>query len=641
MAQRAIVFGIDGLILPLVEHLIGEGRLPNFGRMFREGALTQVLPFVSTWGPINWMCFATGASPGTVWRGTVKVPGLDRPLGGQQGAYFAETLWRSLERQGKSSAIIAYPACWPPTISDGIVAVPDRSSTDLFPVEIARPARYMTEGFAQKYRRPPGTRAGWIPLTSRHREAQSVPFLATPHVPVGWRNLPAGDLLATTLPIYGTNGQTLCELGLLLHGVRGSRPQVRVCMARDGGQELVRLSVGNWSDWALLSFPATGKEGFVRFKLLETLLGSQAQVVGSGREVAICHSQIYPRTDFAYPRGIEHGLIGAAGPYACGSSAQPTPGDPFWRTSVEEAAYEGRWLVGAAKYLADKGDWSLFMTVFRPVDAANHGCLAYTDADFPHYGGPETATRMDILAETYTVADDILGAFMGMADDDTVVAVASDHGAVVNRVTCDIYNLLLESGLLAIEEESGCLVVDWARTRAYIRPTRSGSEVFINLAGREPHGIVGPADYEQVQERVIDLLLDWREPETGRRAIALALKHRDSALLGYWGTEAGDVQFIYNSGFVWGELPLGVTSARTAVPSVNHGPQIPTAEKGLTSNMGMFALWGPGVSKGYRRPGKAGGPARMCDPAPTIAHLLGCAPPADNEGSVLRDMLDD
>jgi hypothetical protein len=121
----------------------------------------------------------------------------------------------------------------------------------------------------------------------------------------------------------------------------------------------------------------------------------------------------------------------------------------------------------------------------------------------------------------------------------------------------------------------------------------------------------------------------------------VALTKRDSALLGYWGAGAGDVQFIYNAGCVWGELPEGVSIARTQAASVNHGPQIPTAAKGLATNMGMLALWGPGIKRGYRRPVEEIGPARMCDAAPTLAHLLGCPAPDQNEGAVLRDLLEE
>lgn len=631
MARRIILLGIDGLVLPLVEHFARQGGLPNFSRLFQEGALAKALPFVSTWGPINWMCFATGASPGTAWQGRVEVALEPDPATTHRGAYAAETLWQALERSGMRSVVVAYPGCWPPSIRSGYVAIPDPSGTNLPRAELAPPARYMTRGLAEKHRQPPGTRAGWIPLAQRSL-ARCDPLPLSPlGSPVGWRNLPQGPALATSFPLRGARGQSLGELGLLLQGAVTRSPEVLVCEGKDAAQRLGRLRPGKWSEWVFRRFGPDRIEGSIRFKLLEVAEG--------GREVALCHSQVYPCVGHTYPQGIEEGLLAAAGPYASGSSASLRPSDPFWQTAIQEASYEGEWLVAAAEHFAALDDWSLFMTVFRPVDAANHGCLAFVDPQSSHYGGKEGTRATEILRQAYGVADRILGGFMGMADGDTVVAVAADHGAVVNQVTCDIYRLLVQNGLLALDERDGRLEVNWSRTKAYIRPSRSGSEVYVNLASREPHGTVARAEYEALQERIIDLLLDWREPETGRRAIALALKKVDSALLGYWGEAAGDVQFIHNSGFVWGELPEGQTIARASAPSVNHGPQIPTTETRLTTNMGMFALWGQGVRRGYRHPDSLWGPVRMCDPAPTIAYLLGCDPPLQSEGAILRSML--
>src|SRR3990172_9082042 len=107
MARRVILFGIDGLVLPVVEHFVRQGRLPHFARVCREGAVTKVLPFVSTWGPINFMSLPTGTSPGTAWQGSVDVSRSG------SGGYAAETLWQALERQGRASAVISYPGASP------------------------------------------------------------------------------------------------------------------------------------------------------------------------------------------------------------------------------------------------------------------------------------------------------------------------------------------------------------------------------------------------------------------------------------------------------------------------------------------------------------------------------------------------
>ena len=41
--------------------------------------------------------------------------------------------------------------------------------------------------------------------------------------------------------------------------------------------------------------------------------------------------------------------------------------------------------------------------------------------------------------------------------------------------------------------------------------------IYINLKGRDPEGIVEPADYEKVQQQIIDALYSYVDPATGQR----------------------------------------------------------------------------------------------------------------------------
>jgi hypothetical protein len=200
----------------------------------------------------------------------------------------------------------------------------------------------------------------------------------------------------------------------------------------------------------------------------------------------------------------------------------------------------------------------------------------------------------------------------------------------------DVPKLLEERGLLAFV--AGTRRIDFARSRTYVQADR-GSEVYVNLRGREPMGIVPPEEYERVQEQIVDALLDWRDPGTGRRPIALALKLQDAQIVGYWGEENGDVVLTFNRGYGWGP-PL---DGRTAGPGRGalHGSQIPPSETAHFTNMACFLLAGPGVRTGYERDWRRHGLMRMVDLAPTFAHLLGLRPPRHAHGAVLQDLLEE
>ena len=52
--------------------------------------------------------------------------------------------------------------------------------------------------------------------------------------------------------------------------------------------------------------------------------------------------------------------------------------------------------------------------------------------------------------------------------------------------------------------------------------------IYVNLKGRDPGGIVEPADYEKVQQQIIDALYSYVDPATGKRPVALALTKKDA-----------------------------------------------------------------------------------------------------------------
>jgi hypothetical protein len=180
--------------------------------------------------------------------------------------------------------------------------------------------------------------------------------------------------------------------------------------------------------------------------------------------------------------------------------------------------------------------------------------------------------------------------------------------------------------------------IDMSVSRTYTWPGR-GAEVFVNLAGREPTGIVPAERFGRVQERIIDALLDWRDPTTGKRIVALALRLEDAQIIGYWGQDIGDVIFVFDHGFGWGK-PIGggtVGPGRGAI----HGSQLPTYETQRFTTMGTMILAGPGVrSGGYERDWRRFGLIREIDVAPMICHLMGLRPPAHSQGAVPYDLLD-
>jgi predicted AlkP superfamily phosphohydrolase/phosphomutase len=91
--------------------------------------------------------------------------------------------------------------------------------------------------------------------------------------------------------------------------------------------------------------------------------------------------------------------------------------------------------------------------------------------------------------------------------DETIVLVVSDHGAQRLDGGFCVNEWLVREGLLVLKKRPtevtpfAKLDVDWQQTKVW---SEGGyyARVFLNVQGREPHGVIEPADYESFRDRV-------------------------------------------------------------------------------------------------------------------------------------------
>lgn len=130
-------------------------------------------------------------------------------------------------------------------------------------------------------------------------------------------------------------------------------------------------------------------------------------------------------------------------------------------------------------------------------DRFHHGFWADIDPEHPLYD-PEGPYR-DVGIAYYGFLDRQLGLLLEAAGPDVNVLVMSDHGARVLHGCVHINEWLIQHGYLVLSRYPreltpwSKLEVDWSRTRAF---GEGGyySRVMLNIAGREPQGIV-PASH--------------------------------------------------------------------------------------------------------------------------------------------------
>jgi predicted AlkP superfamily phosphohydrolase/phosphomutase len=180
----------------------------------------------------------------------------------------------------------------------------------------------------------------------------------------------------------------------------------------------------------------------------------------------------------------------------------------------------------------------------------------------------------------------------------------------VRALARKVYDVLGLHGKVALPQS-----VDWSRTRAYTSVRSTGEGISVNLAGREPEGIVEPADFDRVRDEVAELVGTFVDPGTGQRPVARVWR-REEVFKGRFAELAPDL--------LLDPAPLySLTHARTAVGPADW-------LSGDHRIDGVFAAAGPTVD----------GPAfpaafHLVDLAPTILAAADAPASVRYSGSVL------
>ncbi|HET7585384.1 MAG TPA: alkaline phosphatase family protein [Gemmatimonadaceae bacterium] len=167
--------------------------------------------------------------------------------------------------------------------------------------------------------------------------------------------------------------------------------------------------------------------------------------------------------------------------------------------------------------------------------------------------------------------------------------------------------------------------IDWSRTRAYLLPTDLEGCVRINLAGREPHGIVQPgAEYDAVCDELCAALTELVNPATGARAVREVIR-ADDRFAGPRRDYLPDLVVLWSD-----EAPITALDS----PRVGH-----CAAPSPDGRPGTHAAPGFLIASGAAAAGASLDGAHVRDIAPTILSLYGVERPNYMDGATLLQPL--
>ena len=608
-ANKAIIVGIDGTIVPRLYRFCKEGHLPTINKLFVEQGVwaKHCLVPLPTVTPPNWAAISTGTWPATahVTDFNVHVPGAELD-DVRQGLFSedvqAETLYEALARVGKKSIIFNYPSTWPPKLEDSIVLGGNMLHLNAWAQRVPLDVRIIPGGgqvAAGEEAAKVTYSASSLYSTQEYRGGVVIKFAEA----AGWKNL-SGKALAAEMPLKF--GSYLYEMEPVTWHVLVQDGKATVCTDKDTSTAMATLTEGQWSPTITGEFDTEigRKKAVFRMKLLE--LSPNAE------KFRLFLTNLAATDGYTHPASIASEIKSEEG--------LPGPGSPWgsyergWfglDTVVELEDMESVFFGDAVSYLLKNKPWDFFMMHAHAPDHLYHAISNPLD-------NPDPAARKpfeDAELAIYKGLDDMCAKIFACADENTIMAMVSDHGAKPTTTMFGPNRLLLQGGFLTRDEKR---VIDWSKTKAYAAQT---THIYINTKGRDPHGIVEPGEeYRQVQEEIINCLYNHTDPVSGKKPVVLALRKEDARIIGVHGDWAGDV--IYGiSGDFGGQ----------------HSPQVPTATYGMGDLHGFFVMSGPNIKKGVELERTVW----IQDMVPTICYMTGWPIPAQAEGAVIYQAMED
>ncbi|MCK4322235.1 alkaline phosphatase family protein [candidate division WOR-3 bacterium] len=327
------------------------------------------------------------------------------------------------------------------------------------------------------------------------------------------------------------------------------------------------------------------------------------------------------------------------------------------------------------EYLWKGKMWDVLIAVFKPTDEIMHGLWKSIDPTHPSYNEVIGSYR-DTVLDLYRKADSLIDTIIENNGENIDLIIMSDHGFGPVHSTLYMNNWLIQHGYMDYKENFGVRFrrflhetglnlenafkigkrlglsaigkriayssdgvsifkrlmnlfflsykdIDWKRTKAY--STGNFGQIYINLRGREPEGIVNENEYDELVNEIIEKLKKFRDPRNGKIIFKWVLK-RDEEFEGRFIEEAPDIVFFdefleytTNRLFEFGSNKL--VGSHVIDRSGDHKPY------------GIFFAYGDKFIKGKEIEG-----ARIVDILPTVLYSLGIPVPDDIDGIIMDDI---
>ncbi|MFH1176518.1 MAG: alkaline phosphatase family protein [Acidobacteriota bacterium] len=254
------------------------------------------------------------------------------------------------------------------------------------------------------------------------------------------------------------------------------------------------------------------------------------------------------------------------------------------------------------------------LMLYQPVvDEVQH-VLTVADRRQLEYSTELAAIAGVAVDDTYRMADHAAGELSRLLDlSRDALVVVSDHGIAPVWETVHLNEVLRRAGLTTAEQ--GKRRQQAGADSAIVAVASGGcAHLYVNLAGREPNGVVPPARMDEVVRAAARALA--RLEVEGEPVVEAAYRREELAALGLDSPAAGDLVVFMRPGF----------GASSQIGGALSEPSEITGQHGFRStHPEMAAVW---MARGAAVPRARLGKASLTEVAAFVARLAGVQPPA-------------
>lgn len=509
IGRRVIVLGFDGLDYAVTRQLMDRGRLPNFSKLAGAGGFTPLRTSIPPQSPVAWSTFITGLDPGghgifdfihrdpktmtpylsttrtepPAW--TLKAGRWQFPLSGGKVELLrtGRPFWEVLEQHGVETTIVRMPANFPPS------GTATRELSGMGTPDIL--GTYGTFSFFTS-----------SPTASTDRSLAGGVVYAVD----ASNNVVRGAIEGPDNPFLSESEHTAAPFTVYLGA---DRRHAKVVV----GDEERMIAVGEWSDWVPISFdliPTQHLRAECRFFLKQIEPHFEMYVSPANID------PIAPAMPISTDAGYATDLARATGRYYTQGMPEDTKSLKTGVLSasefLEQARIAGDEVRRQYEYTLDRFHDGFLFYYFGNVDQVSHMMWRARDPQHPAYNAATDSTFTDVIDQLYVGLDALVGRTLSSMRPDDLLVVMSDHGFASWRRAFNLNTWLRNEGYLG--QAAGA--IDWRRTRAYGIGLNG---LYINVRGREVHGIVPTEQRDALMAEIAEKLLKVIDPATGSPAV--------------------------------------------------------------------------------------------------------------------------